>query len=1787
MLELKPFEDWSAASPIADPTEKIKGYADYVRTSYFKANQLTDEVEQGILGGVRDAAVSNGLIAEDAPDEEQQQFVTQLVAPKPAAEKEARFLLDHYALDFDANGTDPESVAAAEKAATLRKYFAMKQANPAALGTVEPLVADMVGDSESVRRARRAAVDRGDMQLVAVTEDDGRRQVYTGSGTNPESVNGKLDSLLSAGAIDADDLRQVNGLIAPVNGGKAYAADIVSQQTFSQTLDSLAKNDPELKEALGTAISDFSRSQRKNAMTGGEQVVEGALAVVASPFIALGEIGGAAVDALTGKEKAPTPKRVKDLLFQNKAFLDKGYSQQDIERFTSDYVLSRSGPAYRADKPESGITTDSLGNPVLAQALVANKDQFDLALNASGLNDDQKRVATADRIDMLEAQTPALKRLIVENDDDAASAYAQAKATGMSDSAFVEKWVAEKGTNYSGFSERLQQFGSGIGNTIASIPLGVGALFGSEQSTKALVAMNKDKTDRQEYSRLMGDEYGLGFQILEAVPQVATDILLTAGSGGAFVALKTAARGGARGVALAAAKNAASFADEATAAAIKSASKIGNEAQMISALKGLGVDVATKVGAVGANAPLFATTFTRSASSNYVSIYSQLPETMSHEEKHKSALGYAVGSGLSTAAVTLGMSFLGRGGVEDLSTRIFKPLRAGDDAAAAAGTKVVPLDKLNYKQAKLAHEAINNAGRSITDAQFKSVMRIEIGGAYKNYLRSSFKGFLDEGTEEAIDQAITMKIEDAALDRDTPIAEKVDQIWHSFVIGGVLGGASPAVTQLASPLQFSERVEALQASVDYSKKISSSLRAGGSPATAEIFERNIQQQVAELATEKTREIAAQQRAEDRKKTDTDGFVGDTALDLEDDEAAAPSVPLLTYSGEEPPVEVAPAETAKPKANKSGLVVGDLVGDRVFINGLSGRLERTEDGVFRLALDTPLDGGVTHMTVGASPFQSIEKVGIRRKTPLMVLGSDAGDIAAGTPYVVPNKAKKNRFALPSSPDGFEFSEIDGEEVLTVKGARLVGNSLVTTNLHITDPDQINNITKHFSLKRPEGAATETQLNLDLFGDMGAPAAETGTVAEPAAKPAKPATEVDPQLIGLEEQTDIDSEIEEELDRLEVDEALSILNPEDATVIAITRIAVGGKADPQAIRAAAGTITPEQLAGFYAKVSALETQATGLPDEKSAVRTRILENAASMRLLADMVRDAELPDIVRGKKVAATVDPSVDLEVEFNGEKQLVSQLRERLATAESTISELGEGNAPAALVSLVSDLKSAVAGALEVKPTPAPTAKKPRAPRAPRKTAVPVAPLADVTVADSEPDPKDEIFALREEAEGLNDPEITMGGQTFPLSQVREALAETQRITENRSKIGVPPSDKTLTQIRKMETLIRTTEERSALRLNEIEEQIALIENPNQVLESEQTLADALKAIETGRKPATQKQQKNNKTPTYRHSMAEVGGPPVVDGFEFRVPSEAEAVTDWIDGGFLITDLRERGGFNSKKEGEKGVSLDYAPKGEAPYSLRVKQYLLAKVQEKFPFVPVLEGTGTMDSKLLFAPMDAKGERKHIKLPVVRDGDGKAIEGIFTNDPRVTAAQLDLGLLVVVPPDFIDRLNPSISKEPDGRVSLVRLWPDHEGVSQAGGLSQVGTTTWTPTRLGKDHALNALIADPAPDFLPEAPELKGKVTFARVMNDAINSLMPNGPAELESPRGKQTAMVRSIINKKRVNKENAEVVALSSAVQFSLELKQQPKWLPSLPLFSSPLNSSNSRSGCPLFRCSVLP
>jgi hypothetical protein len=1148
-------------------------------------------------------------------EEDQNKVFGGLVGPTQNKDTDARFVLDHFSA-----GSEDGVGADDAKLTTLTKYLSLKQFAPEQASDLDPLVDEVLADKSLVRRAKMSAVDRGDYSVAAIDEDDGGRSLYTGPTAKPDSIKGEIDTLLASGAISSSDLYRVDQSVKTINGGLSNTSENFRFDMFRRTVGELAKNDKDLGDLIQSAATSKREAKTAEQNTTGEAILEGTKTVLAYPFIKLGEAVVGAGNFLMGKadeEPAYAPDtKVSDILAGNNE-IRKKFSAEEIEKFSNDLTTTAAGAVYRADRPETGIGTDSMGNTIIAPQLLANKKAFETAVTAAPLNKDQQKQVRLERDVLLERAAPDLLRTILDEEPDAVSAFAKAKANGLSDKQFVEQWVGET-KNYDGFNNRLEQFGKSAWKTVADIPLGLAALSGNEWATGQMVDMAKDQARREEYGKLFGDQFGIGFQILNTVPQIATDIALTIGTGGVFAGAKTLAKAGsasARATLRASAKFALSEVDDAAALAYKSAATAGGEAGVSNAIKSVGASLSTKF---GEQAPLFAVSFIRSATSTYGSIYGQMPDTMSHDDKHKAALGYAMAAGLSTGVITSGMGLLGRGGVEQIATNRVRAMLAGetDDSILAAGGKVVPVDKMNFRQAKQVYENLKNEGNAVTDAAFQKAMRGAISGTYKNWLKTTLNGGINESVEEALDQGIQIKLEEAALDKETPLSEKVAQVFTAGLIGGALGGAMGGATQFGS-VNKSEQALVFEGKASALEVVAKQLRKTNSSATADYVQRMIDDARAKANAATKADIELQKANEVRAESEK------VANALEKQLADTP----------EEEIEMA--------------MLGDLVGQNVTAGGMSGVLEEGDDGMIRM---TSKDGEV--LNLGSRYEKASGRVSFYPK--LMTTAVDQGGIPAGTPYITRGKKGSTRIAMPTATDtnrpenflGVIRDEYGKVIQLVVKNAPMISNPEFSMDVKISNKYHIDSLARYYNV------------DLESLNDL-TPAVQE-VVAEVSAD-GTPVEVVEPD--GADDLDTVESEAEIVSDKQSVAAVKEILKSGTIDTSGAYKRLMTGDASKSKFKKVATSLEPQELNQLSQQAEAINDAIQADAGVSKTVKRKVLKSTEEMRARVALAFKMQADNIVAD----SIVEPDLTAEQEAELERELEEDLNFEIEEAK--------GNAP--------------------------------------------------------------------------------------------------------------------------------------------------------------------------------------------------------------------------------------------------------------------------------------------------------------------------------------------------------------------------------------------------------------------------------------------------------------------------------------------------------------------------------
>jgi hypothetical protein len=1078
--------------------------------------------------------------------------------------------------------------------------------NPETAETLAGPVNALLQDKALVRRARVAAVERGDLPAIALDEDDGTRSIYTGANkVAAEDLPMVARTLASSGALDTSDFAKLTSKQRAIFGGKATVQDEERAVLFANTLAELSKVDSEINDIVAAAASAEGKEEAMAREGFGARAGAFAVGSLAAPFAAIGEITSEAL----GNRKPPTQAEVleygiragdntpAELIAERlkaNPLLRKRFSEEEIDKFTRDEVLRGTNYKFDSSKPESGIRELSTGEVLIAPALLAKPALFEDSLNKTQLNEDQKTWAREERAELLDARAPEMLKLLTDVDDDAASAFAQAKAQGKSDREFLETWMSDE-KNYSAFNNRMASVGGKARAAVTDIFVGLGALMGSEAATKFALEDRARLNKRAEFAALFGDDFGIGQQALEALPQVAVDMALTFGTAGAGRAV-TAAGSAALNSSKALAKFGIATLDDTALAAVRAATATGGEAAASAALREVGRNWVTRAAGNAAERvlPVALPAFTRSATSTYVSIYGNLPDDMTHEEKHKQAFGYSLAAGFATAAITAGMSSLGLGGTESL-------------ALGAAGRK--GLSELTFREAKLVYEAVKNEGRAVSKDGFQSALAAETMGAYRNLASMAGKGFMGEAFEEALDQSINIALDDAASKKNTPLAEKLEQVWNAGLIGGILGGGISLASQ-ALPVSKSAQTRALEQRTSVLDGIAKRLSTSGAPETASTVQRMMD--------------AANAQLNQSKKKDAANAAAQTA--------AAPKTAVRTVAEQtefkfDDPRGVPPANTR----------LFELVGERVYVDGtnINGIAELDTDTgeiVINFSTPTKVKGkpNVTRFVIGNSKYQKATGLSLRPK--VKTLSKPVGTLPAGTrtfsngkyEYVLPSTEAVNKARAEGKPLLLLVRDENQRVVgVTVRGAALVKSPPTRTDTTITDPELIREVLRLYpepAAGAPVGIApfrtpTEeaagitpalvfndpNQPQLDLtFG--GAAQAEFGFVGNLRPAPAATDTEDQADLAALGDSDEIQLTFRDSPDYDEVRASVELIVAqisEDPVLKALHATGI----DQQGFSTLALSFTPEQITEAGAALDLANESAEALLDDPEALSSLV--------------------------------------------------------------------------------------------------------------------------------------------------------------------------------------------------------------------------------------------------------------------------------------------------------------------------------------------------------------------------------------------------------------------------------------------------------------------------------------------------------------------------------------------------------------------------------------------------------
>ena len=823
--ELKPFSVWSEENKLAeaDPQSYVQ-YSDYVREGYLDQGAYTPNVEEEISGSLNSKLADFGVV-----DDEGVQALT--ATKEPSFEEKFEYVRSSINSDE-------------EDWKTLTDYKAGDEVVSAG-GTVKPFqdkVAGLKERSEEIVNRRyndvkRSLVESDQLPLAYVTNEEGQRELLVGDAAENMTVTQAIKASKIGGVSFKDGL-VAQKLLSPIAGLDIKLYKFKKITEISEGIAELAQQDASVAEHVTGHTRQLARKDRSAFDSVGATITRGVSDLLTFAGVESEESNAEKQRIFLASHESfdNTVEYITEKLNASGA----NYNTKDVRDAYESHVINegakRGAFKLHQDPSEAGknLYNTALG-PVLNPAVFAREEDMINTLAAHPeLTAQQKELFTKNRVDVLKQNFASYSKLLSESavGDEWTKALVAGRQAGRDDLDVFDEFVA-KDENFNEFTDSVKGIAYSVWDSVASLLYIAPAVMGADWAKDGLADASQRQSDRREVAQIFGEQYGLFQDVAESVAPLIVDVAattalssVTAGAGGAaYLAAKGGAQLTAKGLGKALTSNVLratskegleKVADNALAKGlIKKSLEKGHRDKTIEALELYNSEVAKKF---GVTVGTFVPAATRSGAMSYGSLYNQLRKDpdLTEEEAHDRALGFALTSGAITGVITSSFSALGRGGVEDAL-----------------------LKGMTFRESKKLFQAMGNT-TGIADDTVAAAMKKVVGDSIKKYGATTLgkkvvKNAVDEGLEEGVDQLVNSFVEDVALNQDTPMLERMKQVWHAAQVGGILGGGVPAVQAAASRLgvtpmdQLEQRIRVQN---EFAEQVSSELEGTGSPLAA-------------------------------------------------------------------------------------------------------------------------------------------------------------------------------------------------------------------------------------------------------------------------------------------------------------------------------------------------------------------------------------------------------------------------------------------------------------------------------------------------------------------------------------------------------------------------------------------------------------------------------------------------------------------------------------------------------------------------------------------------------------------------------------------------------------------------------------------------------------------------------------------------------------------------------------------------------------------------------------------
>ena len=860
-----PYSVWSTENPFENELEGRTKHLDNLRLEYIAAGKYNEDTEKEFQESFERVLINKGILTQ-SNYQQAQEAIVEYSDVLPSNQKDVQFVKDNMGV-----GMEEMDFEEGEEEKILRYAKALET------GQELPEDLDAKEVHEIARQKRQNYItdlyEKGELSAGVYFNKSGQR-VFLG---------GKMDESLSEAEIlregskfgvvprDIFSFRQSREVQKDKNGLFAYEVDIRERvQAQVEEFVDLKEDFTDLKdekvrarfEALATALGkDKSWGWADKGWDSTGEV-----------FVSMGSNIRESWNWATGDDEEKKysedyqrfeslREEFEDEVEQTRRDLIEdlarktGASGEVLEDVVDDMVVEIAGHGSKTldstliyeeddDDLSQNVVRRKYRGTFIQPSLMLQSEKFRKALKQNDFSDEEVELEDAKRLASNELLANTRSDILrKEYNEEFANAELEGRQNGLTQAEIVEKFVADEDPNLG-----LQGLGMSVTQGFSTLYYGVGALFGAEYGKEGLLENAKDQAHLNQMRQIFGQDAGFFQQASEQVAPMAIDAIITLAAGllaipSGGISVGAAAgyftlKQGATATAKAVLKNTFNSAlkqqvrdvagrtiKESTGAALRRLQASGSfkglsNRQMIAAYKGYNSKLAKTL---GITTPQFGVAALRSGSMTYGAVHQAVADDYTQryqvngewvdgwseervkEVAHDTAWGSMISAGTTTGLITAIAGKLGGGKY------------GGLESAVLTGVSLRTIKKQTDRM----------VGRVSSDKAFLKYMEDAVSSTFKEagvgIGGQILRGAAGEAGEEFIDEFANSIIQSAWARQDFSLEETFFQALQGAMIGGLMGGASPAIGAAAREVG-GDRVTDLNRMADIEAKVESDFR---------------------------------------------------------------------------------------------------------------------------------------------------------------------------------------------------------------------------------------------------------------------------------------------------------------------------------------------------------------------------------------------------------------------------------------------------------------------------------------------------------------------------------------------------------------------------------------------------------------------------------------------------------------------------------------------------------------------------------------------------------------------------------------------------------------------------------------------------------------------------------------------------------------------------------------------------------------------------------------------------